>query len=211
MRLFIAREAVDPHLAVAGGLVDPKAPLSQEARRAAAGRWASTRGGTRARWSGWGQLAAVLASSGRSRGHVRFVERDDAPALAHDLPPDGAPRPEAREAAGPALPRRGHRRGPLRDVGRGCRRAQAMRRAGSARGREAVELADVFCRGDAPPHRRALRARSARTTTSRKYETARRLLDGEHLWLEQGLVPSEELEKMTASLYAHEGKELASI
>jgi len=38
----------------------------------------------------------------------------------------------------------------------------------------------------------------------RKYRTARRILDGGHLWLESGLVPGEELEKMVASAYARD-------
>jgi len=46
-----------------------------------------------------------------------------------------------------------------------------------------------------------------------KYKTARRLLAGEHLWLERGLVPSEELEKFAAAGMAGERKEkkLASV
>ena len=40
-----------------------------------------------------------------------------------------------------------------------------------------------------------------------KYKTARRLLAGEHLWLERGLVPSEGLEKFAAAAIAGEQKE----
>jgi hypothetical protein len=41
----------------------------------------------------------------------------------------------------------------------------------------------------------------------RKYRTARRLLDGEHLWLERGLVPMDDLENLAATAAAAEQKE----
>ena len=42
---------------------------------------------------------------------------------------------------------------------------------------------------DAPAHRRALPRGPRRNDDVAKYATARRLLDGEHLWLERGMTP----------------------
>ena len=53
---------------------------------------------------------------------------------------------------------------------------------------QAAELADVFCRTTRrriAAHFRAVRAND----DVAKYATARRLLDGEHLWLERGMTP----------------------
>ena len=76
-------------------------------------------------------------------------------------------------------------------------RAQQMRRSRSDDARGAVELADVFCRVT----RRRIAANFAAMRSNddvRKYKTARRILEGEHLWLERGLVPVAELEKFAA-------------
>ena len=73
-------------------------------------------------------------------------------------------------------------------------RAQAMRRAKDPQARRAVELADIFCR----MMRRRIAQRFAAIRSNddvRKHRTARRLLESEHLWLERGLVPMEDLEK----------------
>ena len=97
-----------------------------------------------ARWIGWGQLRGT-ASSARSRGTCgswSATTRRLGRAIFHVM---AAARPEAREAAGAALPRGGHRRRAVRDGGRRQPRARdAGGRTPEARG--AAELADVFCR-----------------------------------------------------------------
>lgn len=74
MRLFIAREAVDEHLRVAGGLIDPKADRAARAKALAkVGKFYS-------RWLpplavGKGNLPNGYTELGELADHVRFVER----------------------------------------------------------------------------------------------------------------------------------------
>src|SRR5436190_16759085 len=74
MHLFIAREAVDAHLSVAGELIDPAAGLGRKARAGARA------GAFYARWLptltvGRGQLPVSYAGFGPLATHVRYVER----------------------------------------------------------------------------------------------------------------------------------------
>jgi alkylation response protein AidB-like acyl-CoA dehydrogenase len=74
MHLFIAREAVDAHLSVAGDIIDPEAGLGRKARAAARA------GAFYARWLptlvvGRGQAPAGYAEFGPLARHLRHVER----------------------------------------------------------------------------------------------------------------------------------------
>ncbi|MBX6391745.1 MAG: acyl-CoA dehydrogenase family protein [Frankia sp.] len=74
MRLFIAREAVDTHLTVAGDLIDPDRPLPAKARAAARAA------GFYSRWLpglmiGEGTSPTSFREYGPLAGHLRFVER----------------------------------------------------------------------------------------------------------------------------------------
>jgi hypothetical protein len=74
MHLFIAREAVDAHLSVAGDIIDPEAALGRKARAAARA------GGFYARWLptlvvGRGQTPGGYAEFGPLARHLRHVER----------------------------------------------------------------------------------------------------------------------------------------
>jgi hypothetical protein len=180
MHLFIAREAVDRHLKVAGPLLDPRTPLGAKlgalVRTAAFyATWYPSR------YFGWGRWPRY-AEFGRLAGHVRFAERMSrklARATFH-----------AMVRFGPKLEKRQSVLFRLVDVGAdlfamaaACSRAEMLRKKGQP---EAVELADLFCRYA----RRRVKA-TFRTVFSNEdtptYATARRVLEGKHVWLEQGM------------------------
>jgi hypothetical protein len=76
-------------------------------------------------------------------------------------------------------------------------RAAGKRRARAPEAASAVELADVFCR----MMRRRIHSAFAAIRSNddvRKYRTARRVLDGQHQWLERGLAPMSGFEDLAA-------------
>jgi alkylation response protein AidB-like acyl-CoA dehydrogenase len=181
MHLFIAREAVDRHLKVAGPLLDPHAPAG--AKLAALLRTAAFYAAWYpSRYFGWGRWPRY-AEFGRLATHLRFAERMSrklARATFH-----------AMLRFGPGLEKRQAVLFRLVDVGAelfamatACSRAEMLRKKGQA---EAVELADLFCRYA----RRRVRA-TFRTVfhndDGRTHAVAREVLDGKHRWLEQGMV-----------------------
>ncbi len=186
MRLFIAREAVDTHLQVAGPLIDPKSTGQQKFRALlkSAGfyglwypkLWIPLKG-----WFGYGEF-------GRLARHVRFVERASrklARTLFHCMIRFG-PKLEKRQAVLGRLVEIGAE---LLAISAACSRAQAMvRKNPSQTGPR--ELADVF-------------SRQARRRVEQKfgevwhnddvatYTTARHVLDDHFRWLEEGMVRHE--------------------
>ena len=83
-------------------------------------------------------------------------------------------------------------------------RAQLLRESGGPESRGAVELADVFCR----MMRRRIREHFHAIRSNddvRKYKTARRILDGEHAWLEDGLVAFDPVQRALRRAHAGRG------
>jgi hypothetical protein len=185
MRLFIAREALDRHLAVAGAFADPKAPLGKRLaalpRMAAHYAWWYP-----SRWLGWGRWPR-FSEFGPLAGHVRYVDRTTrrlARTIFHLMLLHG-PKLEKRQAL---LFRTVDVGADLFAMAAALARADQLRRAGAVEAPQAAELADVFCR----TMRRRIAAHFLavrRNDDVAKYATARRLLDGEHLWLERGMTP----------------------
>jgi alkylation response protein AidB-like acyl-CoA dehydrogenase len=184
MRLFIAREAVDTHLRIAGDIIDPQAPRGRKIK-------ALLRSGVYyAYWYpklflGWSR-APRFGEFGRLAGHVRFVDRSCrrlARTLFHCMIRFG-PKLEKRQAVLGRLVEIGAE---LLAMTAACSRAQAMVTQGGEEGVKAVGLADVFCRHA----RRRVEDRFKGVFDNDDIETyrvAQQVLRGEHGWLEAGMV-----------------------
>jgi alkylation response protein AidB-like acyl-CoA dehydrogenase len=186
MRLFIAREAVDTHLKIAGALIDPKTTAGQKLSALARsalfyGTWYPRLWfGLRGRL-GYGEFGPLAT-------HVRFVDRASrrlARALFHCM-----------VRFGPGLEKRQAVLGRLVEIGAellaitaACSRAQAMVTRDPAN-RGPVELADLFSR----QARRRVEDRFAAVFDNddvAAYAVAQQVLRNEHTWLEQGMVELE--------------------
>ena len=180
MRLFIAREALDTHLAVAGDLIDPRASRGTRVRafiRAAAfyaiwypGQWVGW-----GRWPRFGEFGALAR-------HVRFVERRSrklARTLFHAMVRFG-PRLEQRQSV---LFR-------LVDIGSELfAMSAAVSKAQQSDSREgATRLADLFCR-HARARVDALFDSTFGPNDTATWRLAQDVLAGEYRWIEAGIVP----------------------
>ncbi|MEP6618547.1 MAG: acyl-CoA dehydrogenase family protein [bacterium] len=182
MRLFIAREAVDHHFKTAFALVDKESSGGE--KFAALGRVARFYPGWYlARWFGKGLVPSSYGEFGSLAKHLRWAERKTrhlGRMLFH-----------AMVRFGPKLERRQMVLFRGVDIGADlfamtatCVRARMLATQGNA---AATELADLFCR----------EARQRIDTTFDRfygkndgaiYEVSGRVLDGHHVWLEQGIV-----------------------
>ncbi|MBI4575938.1 MAG: acyl-CoA dehydrogenase family protein [Planctomycetes bacterium] len=184
MHLFMAREAVDRHLQVAGAVIDPRkgtgAKLAALPRIAAFyALWYP------GRWLGWGRWPR-FGEFGQLAGHVRFVDR--------------ACRKLARQTFHgmlvhrAALQRRQAFLFRIVDVGLELfamsavlTRAQEMAARRHPHAAEATELADLHCR-NARRQVRVLFGALWRNDDAFKYRVAQRVLRGEHAWLSEGII-----------------------
>jgi alkylation response protein AidB-like acyl-CoA dehydrogenase len=184
MRLFIAREAVDGHLKVAGAIADPDAPTGAKIK-------ALIKAGLHyavwypARWLGWGRWPRY-GEFGELAGHVRYVHRASA-RLARSLF-------HAIVRFGPKLEKRQAVLGRLVEIGAElfamaatCVKVQGLRHSKSAEDRAHAEtashLADLFCH----QARRRVEDRFDRIFDNDDvltYRAAQRVMAGEYRWLE---------------------------
>ncbi|HEX6548700.1 MAG TPA: acyl-CoA dehydrogenase family protein [Candidatus Dormibacteraeota bacterium] len=184
MKLFIAREAVDQHMKVAGALAMPDATAADKAKAAAKAS------GFYARWFpkltlGAGHLPVSYGEYGDLAGHLRFVERA-ARRLARSTF-YGMSRWQA------GLERKQMFLGRIVDIGSelfamsaACVRARNL---GSA---EARELADLFCRQS------RLRVEQLfhdlwDNEDDFSYRAAQKVLEGRYLLAEQGVIDPADL------------------
>ncbi|AEN12690.1 MULTISPECIES: acyl-CoA dehydrogenase family protein [unclassified Streptomyces] len=189
MHLLIAREAVDAHLKVAGDIIDPDKPLSDKAR---AGVDAA---GFYARWlpklvSGPGQLPNAygefrVPGHPDLSGHLRHVERS-ARKLARSTFYAMSRWQGRMETKQNFLGRIVDIGAELFAMSAACVRAEHLRATGD-HGREAYQLADVFCR-QARLRVEELFARLWANTDDIDRRVVDGVLSGTYAWLEEGVI-----------------------
>ena len=187
MRLFIAREAVDAHLAAAGDVIKPGLAPADKARAAAKA------GGFYAKWlptlvTGEGQKPKAYGDFGPLAPHLRYVERACrklARATFYGM---------ARWQGG--LERRQGFLGRIVDIGAelyamsaACVRAEmdASQGAEGGRGQNGYELADAFC-GQARVRCDELFGQLWKNTDSVDSALAGRVMSDRYTWLEEGII-----------------------
>jgi hypothetical protein len=184
MHLFMAREAVDRHLSVAGALIDPDKGLGAKLA-ALPGMAAFYAWWYPTRWLGWGRWPR-FAEFGRLATHVRFVERMGRKLARESF--HGMALYQARLQNKQAfLFRLVDVANDLFAMAASTARAQALLKAGRPEGREAVELADLFCRTARRRVKASLRALWSNDDAA-KYSVAMSVLAGRQVWLEEGQV-----------------------
>jgi len=182
MKLFIAREAVDAHLSVAGDIIDPEAALGRKAKAVAKAS------GFYAKWLptlavGRGQLPGGYGDYGPLAVHLRYVER--------------ASRKMARETFygmsrwQGAMEYKQAFLGRIVDIGAelfaisaACVKARTERAAHP----EGMELADLFAR-QARQRAEQLFAALWDNTDAVDVKAAKRVTAGRYAFLEDGIVP----------------------
>jgi alkylation response protein AidB-like acyl-CoA dehydrogenase len=183
MHLFVAREAVDTHLSVAGDIVDPEADLSRKARAA------RKAGGFYARWlptlaTGSGQVPGSYRDFGPLAAHLRYVERTSrkmARAIFY-----GMSRWQGRlEHKQGFLGRIVDISAELYAISAVCVRAQTDEAQGVGQGPR--ELADAFCQ-QSRVRIDELFSRLWHNSDSVDRRIARRVSEGRYQWLEEGVV-----------------------
>ena len=188
MHLFMAREAVDKHLQVAGAMIDPEKGIAEKVGElpkisAFYASWYPTR------WLGWGQWPRY-SEFGDLAGHLRFCERNT--------------RRLSRQIFHGMLVHQGklqNKQGflfrlvdianELFAMASSVSRAQAMREAGLSDAENAAELADIFCRTTRRKVAKLFRDLWANDDV-RKYKVALKVLEGKHAWMEQGILTLEQ-------------------
>jgi alkylation response protein AidB-like acyl-CoA dehydrogenase len=183
MRLFIAREALDQHLKVAGDVVMPDVPIGRRlsglVRAGLFYAWWYP-----SRWFNWGRWPRY-ASFGALAPHLRWVHRTSARLARQQF--------HLMVLNGPALEKKQAQLFRCVDIGAElfamatvCSRAARDLAAHPAeRGPE--RLADLFCRQARMKVENLFEA--IRTNADAEaYRVAREVLDSRHAWLEQGIV-----------------------
>lgn len=189
MRLLIAREAVDAHLAAAGDLAKPDAGLRE---KAAAAVGAS---GFYAKWLpqlvfGEGQRPRAYHEFGALARHLRFIERSSRKLARNTF--YGMARWQAK------LEQRQGFLGRVVDIGAelfamsaACVRAEAQRNADPVLGQQAYELAEAFC-AQATLRVEALFQALWDNTDTGDVALTRNLQRGRYTWLKDGIIDQSE-------------------
>ena len=182
MHLFMAREAVDKHLQVAGAMIDPEKSVAEklaELPKLASfyGSWYPTR------WLGWGSWPRYQ-EFGALATHLRFCERNTR-RLSRQIFHGMIVHQGKLQNKQAFLFRVVDVANELFAMAASVARAHGMAEAGHAEAANAAELADLFCRN---ARRKVLRLLHDLWWNDdvRKYRVALKVLDGKHAWLEEG-------------------------
>jgi hypothetical protein len=182
MHLFMAREAVDKHLQVAGALIDPKVPIGKKLAALPKvgvfyttwylGLWAR------------GIFAPRYGEFGKLSKHLRFIERASRK-LAREIFHSMVVFRAATERKQAFLFRVVDVANELFAMSSSITRAQALREAGKPEAAEATKLADHFCLASRRKVRSLFEA-LWHNDDARMYALGRDVLAGKESWLEQG-------------------------
>jgi alkylation response protein AidB-like acyl-CoA dehydrogenase len=188
MHLFMAREAVDKHLQVAGAMIDPEKGMSEKISAlpeisAFYASWYPTR------WLGWGQWPRY-SEFGDLATHLRFVERNTR-RLSRQIFHGMIAYQGKLQNKQAFLFRLVDVANELFAMAASVTRAHALREAGSADAEGAAELADIFCRTTRRKVAKLFRDLWANDDV-RKYKVALKVLEGKHAWLETGILTLED-------------------
>lgn len=182
MHLFMAREAVDKHLQVAGALVNPKASFRQKLATLP-GMISFYAGWYPRLWLGW-SFPPLFSHLGRLASHVRFTERASrklARNIFHGMVRFGA-RLEKKQAF---LFRTVDIAVELFVIAASVSRAHRLQELGHEGAKSARKLADLAARNGRRRVKQLFRDLWSNDDDF-KYRVGREVLDGEHIWLEQG-------------------------
>jgi alkylation response protein AidB-like acyl-CoA dehydrogenase len=180
MHLFMAREAVDKHLQIAGAMIDPKKTIGQKLALLPKiiffyAWWYPTR------FIGW-SMWPKYSEFGRLGRHLRFAERATRKlgrSIFHGMLRFG-PKLEKRQGF---LFRLVDIANEIFALTAAISRAEHLRKKGDASAASAAELADLFARSSRRNIRRWFHELWANDDTY-KYEVGANLLKGRHDWLE---------------------------
>lgn len=189
MKLLIAREAVDAHLAAAGDLASADASLQDKAKAAVGAS------GFYARWlpklvAGAGMDPRSYAEFGRLAKQLRFVERTSRRLARQTF--YGMGRWQAKLEHKQAF------LGRIVDIGAElfamaacCSRAESLLRTRPEQGAAAFELAEAFCE-QARVRVDEYFDQLWRNTDDGDHDLSRKVLDGDYAWLEAGILDQSE-------------------
>ena len=182
MHLFMAREAVDKHLQVAGAMVDPRSSLG--AKLAALPKvglfyawWYPTR------WMGWGHFPRY-GQYGKLAGHVRFANRK-ARKLAREIFHGMMVYQAGMERKQMFLFRAVDIATELFAMSTAIAKAKQMKAMGMEGAESAERLADLFARNTRRNVNRLFHELWS-NDDALKHRIGKEVLEGKHMWLEQG-------------------------
>ncbi len=184
MHLLMAREAVDKHLQVAGALIDPKKGLGAKLAAFAKSSLFYL-GWYPSRWLGW-SLWPRYSGFGRNARHLRFVDRK-ARKLAREIFHGMTVYQGRMQNKQGFLFRVVDIANELFATAASVSRAEALKQAGSAEAARAAELADMFGRLSRRKVKQLFRD-LWRNDDALQYKIGVRVMNGDHAWIESGII-----------------------